>query len=336
MRRAGMTGKEMLLLSKQEIQSILTIRDTINILESAFAEFANGNVDLPERTYIHSKENNGMTLFMPGYLKESHTLGTKIVTVYNGNKKYNLPSVIGTIFLLDDKTGEPLAIMDGTLITAFRTGAVAGLAAKCLARQNAEVHTLFGTGGMAAPHALAINEVRAIKKLNVVSASSKESKIDFVNSLKEKINCEIVICENAEEAVREADIVTLITSAKVPVINGYWIKPGTHIHSAGAHSPQMREIDTATIIKSKCVCDSFDACKKEAGDFIIPIQENRWSWNKLHGTLGQICSKEIPARENENEITVFKSVGLAIQDLSTANYVYKKAVELGIGTEFSF
>lgn len=326
----------MLLISQQHIQKIITIKETINILESAFAEFAKGYVDLPERTYIHSKENNGMTLIMPGYLKESHALGTKIVSVYNGNKKYNLPSVIGTIILQNDKTGEPLAIMDGTIITAFRTGAVAGLAAKYLTRQNAEVHTLFGTGGMAAPHALAINEVRNIKKLNVVSASSKENKIDFVNSLKEKISCEIVICENAEEAVREADIVTLITSAKEPVINGDWIKPGTFIHSAGAHSPNMREIDTATIIKSKCVCDSFEACKKEAGDFIIPVQENKWSWNKLHGTLGQIITKEIPARENDIEITVFKSVGLAIQDLSTANYIYKKTVELGIGTEFIF
>ncbi|KAB2847201.1 MAG: ornithine cyclodeaminase family protein [Melioribacteraceae bacterium] len=324
----------MLLLSKQHIQKILTIKDTITILESAFAEFANGNVDLPERAYIHSKENNGMTLIMPGYLKESHALGTKIVSVYNENKKYNLPSVIGTIILQNDKTGEPLAIMDGTLITAFRTGAVAGLAVKYLARQNAEVHTLFGTGGMATPHALAMNEVRNIKKLNVVSASSKESKIDFVNLLKEKINCEIVICENAEEAIKEADIITLITSAKEPVINGDWIKPGTHIHSAGAHAPDMREIDTATIIKSKCVCDSLPACQKEAGDFIIPIEEKKWSWNKMHGTLGQIITKEIPARENETEITIFKSVGLAIQDLSTANYVYKKAVELGIGTEF--
>lgn len=327
----------MILLSKQDIQKILTIRDTINILENAFIEFAQGKTDLPERTYIHSREHNGMKLIMPGYLKESGVLGTKIVTVYGNNfQNYNLPNTIGTILLLNDKTGEPISIMDGTQITAYRTGGVAGLASKYLARGNAEVHTLFGTGGMAESHALAVNEIRDIKKLIIVSTSQEEQKQKFAGSLKEKINCEIVIYKNTEEAVKEADIISLITNAKEPIINADWIKPGTHINSAGSHSPVTREIDTATIIKARCVCDSLEACKKEAGDFIIPVQENLWSWDKLHGTLGQLCAKEIPARENNNEITVFKSIGLAIQDLSTADFVYKKAVELGVGTEYGF
>ena len=325
------------LLSKQNIQKLLTIPDTINVLEKAFVEFAKGNVDIPERTYINSPEQNGMTLIMPGYLKESGVLGTKVVSVFRNNlQKYGLPNTIGTIVLLDDKTGEPISIMDGTQITAYRTGAVAGLAAKYLARQNAEVHALFGTGGMAESHVLAVNEVRKIKKLIIVSTSSKEQKRKFVNSLKEKIHCEIVIYEKAEDAVKEADIISLITNAKEPLINGDWLKPGTHINSAGSHSPASREIDTSTIIKAKCVCDSLEACKKEAGDFIIPVQEGRWDWNKMHGTIAQICAKELPARENEDEITVFKSVGLSIQDLSTANFVYNKAVKLGIGREFNF
>lgn len=325
------------LLSKNDIQKILTITDTINILEKAFIEFGNENVDMPERSYINLPEHDGMKLIMPGYLKESGVLGTKIVTVFRNNfEKYNLPNTIGTILLLDNKTGEPVSIMDGTQITAYRTGAVAGLASKYLARKDAGVHTIFGTGGMAEPHLLAVSEVRDIRKIIIVTSSSNEHKQNFFNSLTEKINCEIVIYENPEQAVRESDIISLISNKKDPLINCDWIKPGTHICSAGSHSPITREIDTNTIIKSKCVCDSFDACSKEAGDFIIPVSENKWSWEKMHGTLGQICARKIPARESETEITFFKSVGLSIQDLSTASHIYQKAVELNIGTEFSF
>lgn len=325
------------LLSKNDIEKILTVPDTINILEKAFAEFAKGKAEMPDRTYINIPEYNGMKLIMPGYLKDSGILGTKVVSVYRDNPlQYGIPSTIGTIILLDDKTGEPISIMDGTQITAYRTGAVAGLAAKYLSRENSYVHTLFGTGGMAESHAVAVDAVRTINKLFIISTSSSDQKSEFARNIKDKIDCEIVIADNAEEAVRESDIVSMITTAKEPLLNNEWIKPGTHIYSAGSHSPLTREIDTATIINAKCYCDSIEACKMEAGDFLIPEKENNWSWDKLQGTLGQICTGELPGRENGNDITVFKSVGLAIQDLATAGYVYKKSIEFGIGSEFKF
>jgi ornithine cyclodeaminase/alanine dehydrogenase-like protein (mu-crystallin family) len=154
-------------------------------------------------------------------------------------------------------------------------------------------------GGMAMTHAWAIDCVRKIEKLLIYSLDPKEKKEAFIAQLKNKISCEIVIAENAEQAVREADVVTLITSAKDPIIDGDWIKPGTHINGNGSHAPGMREIDSATVVKSKVVCDLVDACKAEAGDFIIPVENGEWNWENLHGSLGDVITNKISKRKNE-------------------------------------
>ena len=325
------------LLSKNDVIKVLSMNDTIDILEKAFSDLSNGNAVMPQRTPITSPENNGLALFMPAYLKGMGALGTKVVTVFKDNPaKYELPNVMGTITLLDEKTGAPLALMDGGYLTAMRTGGVAGLASKYLARKDAKVHTLFGAGGMALTHAWAVDCVRDIEKLIVFSLDPIEKREAFKKELQEKIKCEIVLAESAEAAVREADIVTLITTAKDPIINGDWLKPGAHINGNGSHAPAMREIDTKSVQKSKVVCDLIEACKPEAGDFIIPVEQGDWKWENAHGSLGDIITGKISARENDDEITLFKSVGLAIQDISTALAVYNKANEQNVGSEFSF
>ena len=325
------------LLSKNDVMKVLTMNDTIEILEKAFKDLSNGNAVMPQRIPITTPDHNGLALFMPAYLKGMGALGAKVVTVYKDNlPKYNLPTILGTIILLDEKTGAPIALMDGGYLTAMRTGGVAGLATKFLARKDAKVHTLFGTGGMARTHAWAVDCVRNIEKLILFSLDPKEKQNAFKKSIQEIIRCEIILAENAEDAVSQADIVTLITSAKDPIIDGDWIKPGTHINGAGSHAPAMREIDSKTVVKSKVVCDSVDACKPEAGDFIIPVANGEWSWDKVHASLGDVITNKKAGRENDEEITLFKSVGLAIQDISTAFHVYQKAVELNVGMEFSF
>ncbi|MBA4405989.1 ornithine cyclodeaminase family protein [bacterium] len=325
------------LLSKNDVMKVLNMSDTIDILEKAFTDLSEGKAVMPLRTPILTPDHNGLALFMPAYLKGIGALGAKVVTVYKDNMpKYNLPTILGTIILLDEKTGAPISLIDGGYLTAMRTGGVSGLATKLLARKNAKVHTLFGTGGMARTHAWAIDCARKIEKLILFSLDPIEKKEAFKKSLKEIIKCEIVLADNAKDAVSGADIVTLITSAKDPIIDGDWIKPGTHINGAGSHAPAMRELDTKTVIKSKIICDLIDACKPEAGDFIIPVQEGKWSWDKVHGSLGDVITNKITGRENDEEITLFKSVGLAIQDLSTAFHVYNKALEMKVGTDFSF
>jgi ornithine cyclodeaminase/alanine dehydrogenase len=325
------------LLSKNDVMKVLNMNDTIDILEKAFTDLSESKAVMPLRTPILTPDHNGLALFMPAYLKGIGALGAKIVTVYKDNlPNYNLPTILGTIILLDEKTGAPIALMEGGYLTAMRTGGVSGLATKFLARKNAKVHTLFGTGGMARTHAWAIGCVRNIEKLILFSLDSIEKKEAFKKSLQEIIKCEIVLADSAKDAVNEADIVTLITSAKDPIIDGDWVKPGTHINGAGSHAPGMRELDTKTVIKSKVICDLIDACKPEAGDFIIPVEEGKWNWDKVHASLGDVLTNKKNGRENDEEITLFKSVGLAIQDISTAFHVYQKAVDMNAGTDFSF
>jgi ornithine cyclodeaminase/alanine dehydrogenase-like protein (mu-crystallin family) len=325
------------LLSRKDVMKVLTMDDTISILETAFADLSNGKAVLPQRTPITAPEHQGLALFMPAYLKGMGALGAKVVTVYKENlPKYGLATVLGTIILLDEKTGAPHAIMDAGYLTAMRTGGVAGLATKFLGREDAKVHVMFGTGGMARTHAWAVDCVRAIEKLILYSIDPLEKREAFRDSLGDIMDCEIVISDDPEQAVREADIVTLITSAKDTVIAGDWFKPGTHINGMGSHAPDMRELDTKTVQMSKVVCDLVELCKPEAGDFIIPVESGEWSWDKVHGSLGDVVTGKISARENEDEITLFKSVGLAIQDMSTAFQVYDKAVEMGVGTDFEF
>ena len=327
------------LLSRNDVTQVLNISDTVDILEKAFADLSNQNVNMPQRTPILTPDYDGLALFMPAYLKGMGALGAKVVTVYKNNpKKFNIATVLGTIILLDEKSGAPIAIMDGGFLTAMRTGGVAGLATKQLSREDARVHTMFGTGDMAGAHALAVDNVRDIEKLILFSIDPPEKRENFREVLREKLDnkCEIILSDDPEKAVREADVLTLITSAKDPIIKGDWIKQGTHINGVGSHAPAMREVDTKTVQKSKVVCDLVDACAAEAGDFIIPVEAGDYQWGDIHGSLGDVITRKITGRESENEITLFKSVGLAIQDISVAFHVYNKAAEMDVGTEFTF
>ena len=325
------------LLSKEDVKKVLNMNDTIEILEKAFVDLSNNLAVMPQRTPITAPEYKGLALFMPAYLKGIGAMGTKVVTVYKENlPNYNLPTIMGTIILLDEKTGAPLSVMDGGYLTAMRTGGAAGLATKHLAREDSKVHVLFGSGGMARTHAWAINTVRKIEKLILFSIDPMDKKEAFKDSLADIIDCEIEIAASAENACKEADIITLITSSSEPIINSNWLKPGTHINGVGSHAPAMREIDTNTILKSKVICDLIDACKPEAGDFIIPIENGDYSWDKIHGSLGDVITQKITGRENEEEITLFKSVGLAIQDISTALNVFEKAKTENVGIDFTF
>jgi len=325
------------LLSRTDVMQVLNMKDTIDILENAFTDLSSGKAVMPQRTPITTPDYGGLALFMPAYLKGMGALGAKVVTVYKDNpEKFKMATVLGIIILLDQKTGAPVALMDGGFLTAMRTGGVAGLATKVLAREDAEVHTMFGTGGMARTHAWAVNSIRNIKKLILFSLDPQEKREDFRTSLVDIIDCEIILSDDPETAVGQADVITLITSSKDPIINGDWIREGTHINGIGSHAPHMREIDTKTIKKSKVYCDLVEACKPEAGDFIIPIETGEYSWDQIKGSLGDVITGSIQGRENVGEITLFKSVGLAIQDISTAFHVYNKAVESDVGQDFNF
>ncbi len=326
-----------ILLSKSHVAQLLDMADVLDILEKAFIDLATGKANMPQRTPIVVPDHTGLSLFMPAYLQGMGALGAKIVTVYKDNPaKYQVPTVLGTILMLDEKTGAPMALMDGGYLTAMRTGAVAGLATRFLARKDAAVHTLFGTGGMALAQAWAVSCAREIRTLVLYSQDEKSKQEAFADSIRDLVKCEIVFADDPKAAVEQADVVTLITSAKDPIVNGDWFKPGAHINGMGSHAPAMRELDAKTVSRSKVVYDLVDACRAEAGDFLIPVEAGEWSWEQAHGSLGDVAAGKIPARENDEEITLFKSVGLAIQDISTAHYVHEKAKKEGVGTTFDF
>jgi len=325
------------LLTRADIQSFLTMKTCMDAVESAFGDFAAGNAVMPQRTPIKPEGKGGISLFMPAYIPSLDALGAKVVTVYAQNMdKFGIPVTLGTYILLDPNTGFPISIMEGGFLTAMRTGAVTGVSCKFMAKQDAKVLTIFGTGVQAFTQVLAVHEARPLEKVLAFSVDSPEIKEKFAKDITDKIGVPVVTVDNAEKAVGESDIVVLATSAPKPIVDGNWFKPGAHISGIGSHSPGAREIDTLTVQKSRVICDQIDACKAEAGDFIIPVEAGDWSWDKAAGSLGDVVNGKVKGRTSDDEITLFKSVGLAIQDMSVGKAVLVEAEKQGIGTEFEF
>lgn len=325
------------LLTREDIQSFLTMGICIDAVEGAFADLANGSAVMPQRTPIKPEGKGGVALFMPAYIPSSAALGAKVVTVYAGNvTKYQMPAIFGTYILLDENTGFPISIMEGGYLTAMRTGAATGVSCKYMARDDSKVLMIFGTGVQAIYQVYAVHEARPLERILAYSIDPQEVKDKFTDAIREKIGVTVEHTDDPEAGVGEADIVVLATSAPEPIVNGNWFKPGTHISGIGSHSPGARELDTLTVQKSRIICDLVDACKAEAGDFIIPATNGEWSWDKVGGSLGDVVIGKVAGRENSDQITLFKSVGLAIQDMSVAKAVYDEALKRDIGADFEF
>jgi ornithine cyclodeaminase/alanine dehydrogenase len=325
------------LLSKSDVMSVLDMKSTMDIVEKAFAELFEGSANMPQRTPIPVAEYDGVALFMPAYMKKLGALGAKIVTVFKQNMpKFELPTVLGVIVVLDEKTGNAEAIMDGGFITAMRTGAVSGIATKYMVNPEAKVAAILGSGIQAKTQVWATAEAHAFTKYLVYSIDPPDQVDNFCREMEEKHGIPFVRTETAREAVEAADVLTLATSAKEPIIDGDWLKPGCHINGIGSHAPGVRELDEKTINKARIIADLKSACLAEAGDFLIPMQEGLWSKERIAGDLGAVVSGKVPARTAPEEITLFKSVGLAIQDVSTALAVFNLAKEKNVGTEFDF
>jgi alanine dehydrogenase len=325
------------LLTRADIKGFLTMATCMDAVESAFRDLASGEAVMPQRTPIALPDKHGVALFMPAHIKSLGAIGAKVVTVYPDNvSKFGMPVIFGTIILLDENTGFPIAVLEGGFLTAMRTGAVSGVATKYMARKDAAVATIFGTGVQAFTQVLAVHEARPLERLFAYSIDPPDRKTAFADSVSEKIGIPVETVDDPADAVRLSHIVILATSAKDPIVDGKWFEPGTHINGIGSHAPKMRELDTLTVQKSRIVCDLVDACKAEAGDFIIPAESGEWSWDRVAGSLGDVILGKIKGRADDKEITLFKSVGLAIQDMSVAKAVYDEAVKAGIGTEFEF
>lgn len=318
-----------LLLNRNDVVSVLEMKDCIEVVEKAFAELSNGTAVLPLR--INITPPDGLSLYMPAYLKEMGALACKVVTVYKNNpSKHNMPTTIGKVLVQDPETGDVVCIMDGGYLTAVRTGAASAVATKYMARKDkAQVVGIYGTGVQAKMQLWGVAEVVDISKA-IVYDLNQESADKFVAEMSAKLNIEVVRASHEDELL-SADIICTATSSSTPLWDGNKLKPGTHINNIGSHTPNARELDTTTVKRSRFVGDSREACFKEAGDIIIPVQEGAIDESHFYAELGDLVIGKKSGRLSNDEITVFKSNGLAIQDVATAKLIYEKAKAAGIG-----
>jgi alanine dehydrogenase len=322
--------KAALLLSRKEVEQALPTRDIIRAVEDSYREVGQATAVLPPRLRIDMERYNGNILIMSAYLTGMDALGTKLVTTHLDNSKFNLPTVIGTIILNDPKTGIPVAILDGTYITAMRTGAAGAVAAKYLSREDTSTVTIVGTGVQGRSQLIALCEVRRIERVFAFDIDRKRCE-EYVDEMRKRINAEIAKTDDLQKAVRMSDIVVTATPSSDPIIKGEWIAEGCHVNGIGSHSPDARELDENVITKaSKIVLDTWDA--KKVGDISYPIFKGLFREEDIYSDIGTIVAGKKPGRTSAQEITVFKSVGTAVADVSTAFRAYQLAKERGIGT----
>jgi len=320
-----------LILNREDVISVLNMKDCMFAVEQAFRELAEGTADLPLRIGI--KPPDGLSLYMPAYLRQMKALACKVVTVYKNNPAlHNMPTTIGKVLLQDPDTGDVKCIMDGGYLTAMRTGAASGVATRYIAPNKKNMKAgIYGAGVQAKMQLWAVTEARQISKAYVYDISSEAAE-KYAAEMSKKLNIEVVKTNNPDDLL-ETDIICTATSSSTPLFNGTKIRPGTHINGIGSHTPGARELDTALITRSRFIGDSKEACFNEAGDIIIPIQEGAITKEHFYAELGEVIIGIKKGRMNDDEITIFKSNGLAIQDAATAKIIYDKALLAGKGIE---
>ncbi|WP_102347579.1 ornithine cyclodeaminase family protein [Bacillus sp. Marseille-P3661] len=326
----------MLILSEEQVRSIYTMNDAIQDLESAINYNTQGKVMNPHRTVLDFPEKSASALYMPSALEPVGKSAVKVVTIFPNNPSIGKKTTQGVILLSDTNTGEHLACINASYLTRLRTGAVSGIATKYLAKNTASTVAVIGCGAMAEEQLLAVLEVRTVKGIMLFNRTAEKAFSFAKQILKVKPEYEglITIMEDANDAVSKADIVICSTRSNTPVFSGEALRLGTHINGVGSYLPYMQEVDVETLFKcSKIVVDTLEGVKDEAGDFIIPADKGIWSFNSLHGEIGELTSGKIQGREKDEEITFFKSVGIAYFDMAVAAAVYEKAIQAGVGTK---
>ena len=323
---------KVLLLSKTDVEGLISMRETIEAVEGAFRAKGLGKVQMPPKPYVYFDRYGGDFRVMPAHLEELDAAGVKIVNVHPRNpKEYGLPTVMATILLLDPRTGAPQVIMDGTWITDMRTGAGGAVAAKYLARKDSRIVAMVGAGAQARTQLVALNEVLKIEEVRVKDTVPGLAEC-YAEEMHEKLRIDVDPSESVEEAVRGSDIVVTTTPVREPVVVNDWIAAGTHINAIGADAPGKEELDPKILKRAKVVVDDREQAF-HSGEVNVPVSKGMLSERDVYGELGEIIAGKKPGRTSRDEITVFDSTGLAIQDLATARLVYQKAKEAGKGLE---
>lgn len=328
----------MLLLSGEDIKKVFTMKDAIECDKQAFKMLVEGKCDAPLRTNIQAPKYEGCFLFMPAYSQEMDAAALKVVDVFPRNVDKGLPALPSQVFLIDGTTGVVTAVMDGICVTQIRTGAASGAAFDVLAKRECRIGALIGTGGQAAAQLEAMLAVRKLEEVRVFSRSQEHVKA-FAEQMQKELGhygANITAAASSDEAIDNADLIITATSSNKPVFDGTKVKKGATISCVGSYQHHMQELDPAVLPRtSKIYFDSVDAVLSEAGDILIPLEENIITKEDFTGDLGEVLLGKAVGRENDDEIILFKSVGIAAQDLVTAKAIYERAKEAGVGMEWA-
>ena len=316
-------------LNESDVRALLSMRDLIEAMETAVAAFSAGRVNQPVRTVLEAP--GGFFGSMPAYLGSPAAMGAKLVTVYHGNTQRGLPSHLATIGLLDPETGELLAVMDGRFITEARTAAVSAVAMRRLAREDASTLAIIGSGVQARSHLEALTLARKFSEIRCWSPTASHVR-SFVT---ESAGLRVRAMDTAEAAVRGADVIVLVTASSNPVFESAWVKPGACVISVGACRPTQREMDPELVARGRLIVDSRAAALKESGDVVQGIREGRFAESHVAAELGEVVQNPKLGRTSADEITIFKSLGMAVEDVAAANLAYRRAQESGKGVRLA-
>ena len=321
-----------LLLSEADVKRVLSMADLIEAMEPTLVAFSARHVEQPLRTVLQAgSQKPGFFGVMPAFIPATGALGTKLVTVFASNAEAGLPTHLATIVLLDSATGALLAIMDGRYITEARTAAVSAVATRHLANADAGTLAIIGSGVQARSHLEALSHVRTLADVRVWSPDAGR-RAAFVREMKTAVHVPLSEARSARQAVEGASIVVLATSSRDPVIESDWVSPGTHVCAVGACRPDQREMDSALVARARVFVDSRVAALAEAGDLVIPIRDGAIAAEHIAGELGELAAGAVAGRESPAQVTIFKSLGLAVEDVAAAHIAYQRANARGLGT----
>jgi ornithine cyclodeaminase/alanine dehydrogenase-like protein (mu-crystallin family) len=356
------------LISEKDVRAVLTMDDLIDAMETALVAFSSGTVAQPLRTVLDAG-GRGFLGAMPAYMPAPAALGAKLVTVFDTNASVGLPTHLATIVLLDPATGQLAAIIDGRYITEARTAAVSAVSARLLARKTAKSLAIIGSGVQARSHLDALSRVHQLKQVTVWSPQKlhRDQFVEYAKTAgsdpgRSRVGAgsdpgrsgvgagsdpgrsgvgvgseppfSVTAADHPGEAIVGADIVVLVTLSSTPVIESGWVKPGAHIICVGACRPTQREIDPDLTARARLFVDSREAALVESGDVVLGIQEGRFTADHIVAELGELVNGAA-GRRSDAEITIFKSLGMAVEDVTAADLAYRRAVERGVGTELA-
>lgn len=324
-----------LVIGERDVHELLPMPECIEVMSRTFAGLTASGFMQPPRIIAWQPDRTGAIAAMPAWLGEPLALGAKLISVFPQNRQAGLESHQGLVALFETQHGALRAVLHAGAITAIRTAAVSGLATRLLAKANAGDLAILGSGTQARTHLQAMLEARPVRKVRVWSRTAENAR-SFARQAADEHRIDVSAVDNARDAVAGADIICTVTASTAPVLEGRWLSDGAHVNAVGSSVPPFRELDTEAIVRAKLFVDSRESALREPDDIRVPLAEGAIAETHILADLAQLASGEHPGRTSDSDITIFKSVGLAIEDLAAAQAIYERALAEGRGTAIEF